>query len=77
MDVAEYRNYGSALRQGVVPAAVLAAIAMAVIDGIVVSIALPSITRDFLADVAQSQWIITAYLVTETSLLLIFGRLSE
>ncbi len=77
MDVAESRHDGSSLGQGIVQSVVLAAIAMAVIDGIVVSIALPSITRDFLADVALSQWIITAYLVTETSLLLIFGRLSE
>jgi len=64
-------------REGIVQSVVLAAITMAVIDGIVVSIALPSITRDFFADVAQSQWIITAYLVTETSLLLFFGRLAE
>ncbi|MCQ8893163.1 MAG: MFS transporter [Methanolinea sp.] len=61
----------------VVHAVIMAAVAMAVIDGIVVSIALPTITRTFSADVAQSQWIFTAYLVTETSLLLIFGRVSE
>lgn len=71
------RHDSTSQRQGIIQSVVLAAVAMAVIDGIVVSIALPSITRDFLADVAQSQWIITAYLVTETSLLLIFGRLSE
>jgi len=40
-------------REGIVQSVVLAAITMAVIDGIVVSIALPSITRDFFADVAQ------------------------
>lgn len=56
---------------------IMAAVAMAVIDGIVVSIALPTITRAFSADIAQSQWIFTAYLVTETSLFLIFGRVSE
>ncbi|MGF3496289.1 MAG: MFS transporter [Methanolinea tarda] len=55
----------------------MAAVAMAVIDGIVVSIALPTITRAFSADIAQSQWILTGYLVTETSLLLVFGRVSE
>lgn len=64
-------------RRVIIEAVVLAAVAMAVIDGIVVSIALPSITAEFGTDVATSQWIITAYLVTETSLLLIFGRLSE
>jgi len=56
---------------------IMAAVAMAVIDGIVVGIALPTITKAFSVDVAQSQWIFTAYLVTETSLLLIFGRVSE
>jgi EmrB/QacA subfamily drug resistance transporter len=56
---------------------VLIGTAMAVIDGIVVSIALPTITSSFEVGVTQSQWIITAYLVTETSLLLIFGKISE
>jgi len=56
---------------------ILIGVAMAVVDGIVVSIALPTITGYFNVDVAQSQWVITAYLVTETSLLLIFGRISE
>jgi EmrB/QacA subfamily drug resistance transporter len=61
----------------IIQAIVLVATAMAVIDGIVVSIALPTITRFYAVEVAQSQWVITAYLVTETCLLLIFGRLSE
>lgn len=56
---------------------VLTAIFMAVIDGTVVNIALPTITRYFSVDLADSQWAITAYLVTMTSLLLIFGKLSE
>jgi len=48
-----------------------------VIDGIVVSIALPTMTSYFGVDVAQSQWTITAYLITMTSLLLVFGKVSE
>ncbi|HTX44025.1 MAG TPA: MFS transporter [Methanocella sp.] len=56
---------------------VLMGIMMSVIDGIVVSIALPTITAFFNVDVALSQWTITAYLLTMTSLLLIFGKLSE
>lgn len=56
---------------------VLTAIFMAVIDGTVVNIALPTITRYFSVDLSDSQWAITAYLVTMTSLLLIFGKLSE
>lgn len=56
---------------------ILIGIAMAVVDGIVVSIALPTMTSFFGVPVAQSQWVITAYLVTETSLLLIFGKVAE
>jgi EmrB/QacA subfamily drug resistance transporter len=56
---------------------VLASVLMAVIDGTVVNIALPSMTRFFGVDLADSQWTITAYLVTMTSLLLVFGKVSE
>ena len=56
---------------------ILLGIFMFVIDGSVVSIALPTITRYFQADVAQSQWVITSYLVTVTSLLMIFGKIAE
>ena len=50
---------------------------MAVVDGNVVSIALPTITRFFHTTLANSQWTITAYLISMTSFLLIFGRISE
>jgi EmrB/QacA subfamily drug resistance transporter len=56
---------------------VFAAIFMAVLDGNVVNIALPTITTYFGVDVTYSQWVVTGYLVTLTSLLLIFGRVSE
>ena len=56
---------------------VFAAIFMAVLDGNVVNIALPTITTYFGVEVTYSQWVVTAYLVTLTSLLLIFGRVSE
>jgi EmrB/QacA subfamily drug resistance transporter len=56
---------------------VLLGIFMFVIDGSVVSIALPTITHYFQADVAQSQWVVTSYLVTVTSLLMIFGKVAE
>lgn len=64
-------------RRQIIMVIILIGILMAVIDGIVVSIALPTITRHFSVPVAESQWTITAYLVTMTSLLLIFGRVSE
>jgi len=56
---------------------VLMGIVMAVLDGVVVSIALPTITSYFNVSVAFSQWTITAYLLTITSLLLVFGKISE
>ena len=56
---------------------VLAGILMAVVDGSVVSIALPTITEYFGVNPAQSQMIMTSYLVTLTSLLMIFGKVAE
>ena len=56
---------------------VLTGVLMSVVDGSVVSIALPTITEYFHVSIAQSQMIMTAYLVTITSLLLVFGRVAE
>ncbi|RPJ35162.1 MAG: DHA2 family efflux MFS transporter permease subunit [Planctomycetaceae bacterium] len=56
---------------------VLTGIFMSVLDGIVVSIALPTMTSHFHVDLASSQWITTAYLLTITSLLLICGKVSD
>lgn len=56
---------------------VLAGIFMSVLDGIVVSIALPTITSYFRVDLPASQWVTTAYLLTITSLLLICGKISD
>jgi MFS family permease len=56
---------------------VLIGVLMAVVDGSVVSIALPTITAYFHVNMAQSQWVMTGSLVTLTSLLLIFGKVSE
>jgi EmrB/QacA subfamily drug resistance transporter len=56
---------------------VLTGVLMAVVDGSVVSIALPTITEYFKVSIAQSQMIMTSYLVTLTSLLMIFGKVAE
>ena len=56
---------------------VLTGVLMAVVDGSVVSIALPTITKYFNVNIAQSQMIMTSYLVTLTSLLMIFGKVAE
>jgi len=56
---------------------VLTGVLMAVVDGSVVSIALPTITEYFNVSIAQSQMIMTSYLVALTSLLMIFGKVAE
>lgn len=56
---------------------VLTAIFMAVIDGVVVTIALPTITRIFSVDIPASQWAVTAYLIVMAGLLIPFGALAE
>jgi EmrB/QacA subfamily drug resistance transporter len=61
----------------IILAIVLMGILMSVIDGNVVSIALPTITQHFNVNVAISQWTITAYLLTMTALMLVFGKVSE
>ncbi len=61
----------------VILAIVLTGVLMSVLDGIVVSIALPTITASFAVDIALSQWAITGYMLTLTSLLLFFGKVAE
>lgn len=58
-------------------AVVLAGVFMAVLDGVVVAIALPTITAHFGVNLDSTQWVITAYLLTMTVLLLPAGRISE
>ncbi len=58
-------------------AVVLAGVFMAVLDGVVVAIALPTITAHFGVNLDSTQWVITAYLLTMTVLLLPMGRISE
>jgi EmrB/QacA subfamily drug resistance transporter len=50
---------------------------MATLDGSIVNIALPSIMADFAVPLATIQWVVMIYLLTVTSLLLSFGRLSD
>jgi Na+/melibiose symporter-like transporter len=77
-DPARSGSYEPAVaNRNIVAFIILLGIFMFVIDGSVVSIALPTITRYFRADVAQSQWVITSYLVTVTSLLLVFGKVAD
>ncbi|MCZ7372930.1 MAG: MFS transporter [Candidatus Methanoperedens sp.] len=50
---------------------------MATLDGSIVNVALPTLTDYFKTDIATIEWVIMAYLLTITSLLLSLGRLSD
>ena len=51
--------------------------ALALLDGTVVSIALPRIGRDFGAGLTALQWVVTAYTLTLAGLLLLAGSLGD
>lgn len=50
---------------------------MATLDGSIVTVALPTLTNFFNTDILTIEWVIMAYLLTITSLLLSFGRISD
>lgn len=56
--------------------AVLAAF-VAFLDGSVITVALPAIMRDLGGGVSTQQWVVDAYLITLSSLILIAGSLSD
>lgn len=50
---------------------------MSTLDSSIVNVSLPVILRYFRSDLATVQWVVLAYLLTITSLLLSFGRLAD
>jgi EmrB/QacA subfamily drug resistance transporter len=56
---------------------VVIGIFMSTLDGSIVNIAVPSIMRDLGVSLATIEWVVMIYLLTVTSLLLSFGRLSD
>ena len=50
---------------------------MATLDGSIVNVALPTLTDFFKTDITTIEWVVMAYLVTITSLLLSLGRISD
>ncbi|NIM93502.1 MAG: DHA2 family efflux MFS transporter permease subunit, partial [Anaerolineales bacterium] len=60
---------------------ILAAVGMGVllstIDGSIVNVSLPTLSRTFDAEFALVQWVVLAYLVTLTTLILSVGRLGD
>lgn len=60
-----------------VMAAVGMGIFLATIDGSIVNIALPTLVRNLNTDFATVQWVVLAYLLTVTTLMLSVGRLAD
>lgn len=50
---------------------------MATLDSSIVNVALPTISGKLHADLSTLQWVVTAYLLTISSLLPVFGRLAD
>lgn len=50
---------------------------MATLDGSIVNVALPTIATTFKANLNLIQWVVSIYLLTTSSLLLIFGRFAD
>ncbi len=80
MDIGEVR-LGSGLVDYSLKWHVMAAVAMGVflatIDGSIVNVALPTLVRTFNTDFATVQWVVLAYLLTITTLMLSVGRLAD
>src|SRR5207245_3715665 len=69
-------RYATAAGRWVIVATVLGS-GLAALDATVVGIALPSIGREFRADVAGLQWVVTGYMLTLAGLLLLGGALGD
>ena len=69
-------RYASAAGRWVIAATVLGS-GVAGLDATVVGIALPTIGREFRADVAGLQWVVTGYMLTLAGLLLLGGALGD
>ena len=69
-------HMGTARGRWVVAAAVLGS-GVAFLDGTVVNAALPAISRDLHADLGDLQWVLTGYLLTLGSLLVLGGALGD
>src|SRR4051794_7507538 len=69
-------RYGTAAGRWVLLATVLGS-GVAALDATVVNVALPTIGKDLDAEVAGLQWVITSYLLTLASLILLGGSLGD
>src|SRR5580698_3833889 len=72
----EELQYRTAPGRWVIAATVLGS-GMAMLDGTVVGIALPTIGRQFGAGISTLQWVVTAYALSLAGLLLLGGALGD
>lgn len=66
----------TAVQRKVLIAAVVASF-MAILDGFVINLALPALTRELGGGLAVQQWVVDAYLLTLGALILVAGSLSD
>jgi MFS family permease len=69
-------NDGGGKDRYLILAVVLAGVFMSVLDGVVVTVALPNITSYFQVGLGESQWVVTTYPVVETAFIIIFGKVA-
>jgi EmrB/QacA subfamily drug resistance transporter len=50
---------------------------MSYVDANIINIALPTMARDFQADLSAIKWVVTSYLLMVTGLVLVFGRVAD
>lgn len=74
VEVAGGVDYG---RKWHVMAAVAMSIFLATIDGSIVNVALPTLVAELNSDFATVQWVVLAYLLAQTTLMLSVGRLAD
>jgi len=72
----EARQCRASVERAVLGAAIVGS-GMTFIDGTVVTVALPVLQRNLGADVAQAQWVVEAYMLLLTSLILVGGALGD
>lgn len=68
---------GRKARPGWTLAAAVLASSLSFVDGSVTNVALPAIQRDLAANAAQLQWVINAYLLPLSALLLLGGAAGD
>lgn len=69
-------RYGTSAGRWILVATIVGS-GIASLDATVVNVALPTIGKDFGADVAGLQWVITGYLITLSALILLGGSLGD